>query len=190
MRHGRCAGIALGVDRLVMLRTAPAPPRTRSKALPALLRTAVASDDLRRCQRVGAEARPDPGARGSCVERQRWDLERMYGDLVVMRVVADRRARAAVIRKYEVVPPPDCARWQILRALAAGAGRQAMDRSRDVEHAPMPPALAVPGVGVNHRHREALCAGRFARPIERRRNVLSVAAAEHMRQGHRAAALD
>src|SRR5262249_780141 len=106
MRHGRCAGIALGVDRLVMLCSAPAPPRTRSKALPALLRTAVASDDLRRCQRVGAEARPDLGAGGSCVERQRWDLERIYGDLVVMRVVADRRARPPLIRKTEVGPPP------------------------------------------------------------------------------------
>jgi hypothetical protein len=54
----------------------------------------------------------------------------------------------------------------------------------------MPPALAVPGVGVNHRQREALCSDRLARPIERRRNVLPVAAAEHLRQRHRAATLD
>src|SRR5271169_1704347 len=62
-----------------------------------------------------------------------------------------------------------------------------MDRGRNVEHAPMPPAPAVPSVGVNHRQREALCAGGLARPIERRRSVLPVAAAEHLRQRHRAA---
>src|SRR5438477_9914929 len=75
-----------------------------------LLRTAVASDDLRRCQRIGTEAAPDLGARGGCVKRQRLDLERVYGDLVVMRVVAGRWARPAVMRKSEVGPPLDCAR--------------------------------------------------------------------------------
>jgi hypothetical protein len=72
-----CAGIVLGFDQLVMLCTAPAARRTRSAALPASLRTAMASDDLRGCQRVGDEAGPDLGARGGFVERQRWDLERV-----------------------------------------------------------------------------------------------------------------
>jgi hypothetical protein len=47
--------------------------------------TAVATDDLRRSQRVGNEAGPDLGARGGLVERQRWDLEG-FGELMVQRV--------------------------------------------------------------------------------------------------------
>src|SRR5271169_2096421 len=108
MRRGSCAGIALGFNRPAVHRRQP--HRGRALELPALLRTAVASDDLRACQRIGAEAGFDLGARGGFVERQRWDLERVYGDLVVMCVLADRWAWPPVMRKSEVGPPLDRAR--------------------------------------------------------------------------------
>src|SRR6516164_2749587 len=125
-------------------------------------RAFVPSDDLSRGQCVGTQFGADRSTRCGVIQRQLNDFDRVYGDLVVVRVVADWRARTAILRKPEIVAPLARACGQVPRAFAAGAGRQAMHRRWNIEHRPMPPATASPRIGIVNRHRKALRAGRLA----------------------------
>ena len=60
-------------------------------------RPLVASDDLSRVQCVGTQLGADRGARCRVVQRQSSDFYCVHGDLVVVRVLADWRARTAIL---------------------------------------------------------------------------------------------
>jgi transposase InsO family protein len=69
------------------------------------VRPLVASDDLSCGQCVGTQLGADRGTRCGVAQRQLSDFYCVHGNLVVVRVVADWRARTAVLRKPEIVTP-------------------------------------------------------------------------------------
>src|SRR5215472_1152943 len=77
----------------------------RTDPNPPSVRPLVASDDFRRGQSVGTQLGADGGARCGAVQRQVPDFYCVHGDLIVVRVVADRRARTAILRNPEIVAP-------------------------------------------------------------------------------------
>src|SRR5690606_36439065 len=105
------------------------------------------------------------------------DLQRVDGENVAIRFVADRRAGAAPARAAEVGAWLHRTGGQLAAVGGAGALRQRMGVRRQVVYDPVPPAgTAGRRVGVVHQHGEALRTGRRLLPRERRRHVAAVAA--------------
>src|SRR5262252_7685442 len=131
------------------------------------------------------------GARAAHVEPI--DLERVQGEVVAMRLVADRGAGAAPARAAEIGVDLRAAERQPGAVGAPGVLLELASVGRDVDDQPVPPARAAGrGVGIVDQQREALRSVGRARPPERRRDIPARAAeaVEHLLHRDRAVRLD
>src|SRR3974390_1675786 len=139
---------------------------------------AVQTGQRRLSQSMEIQVEPDQRSRGGIVlgVRQLVDVNSKNRDLVTMRLVASRGARATGSVGPEVGAALNSSlRHQLLLHVAGSLGQRRRAR-RNIEHNPMPPAAAGRRVRIIHSDGEALGAARCSTPTQRGREVVSGAA--------------
>src|SRR2546423_15702774 len=112
----------------------------------------VKSSNPRAGQPVGVDVEANHRRCGVAGHVELIDLERVHGEVIVMRLVANRRTRPAISLRSEIsVPLLASAPWI---ASVAGARLQSRGVGWNVVHHPMPPAASRWRIGIVSRNRE------------------------------------
>ena len=134
-------------------------PKRMARLIPANITSlpAVEPCETRLAQRIHVDH--ESGERGIWAgwQLQLVDLQGIDREVVAVRLVAHRWARAAPARGTEISRDLACTGWQTFAISRTGTLGQTGRRSRQVQHEPMPPACTAGGcIWIMYQDRKAL----------------------------------